>query len=262
MMSMTDQTFDAAAHPRAAATGRFTDAPKTDPEVALAAPASLQDRALADIEAVTGGRDALERAIGAGRFGWIELTEARNHVWEGAGGPVAGLMKLEPHILSQHKHLDADNVEQILEVTYYRALSGRYSRESLLADIEYEPVDRIELSNADWHAAGKRGYTEEALAAGAPVGWEAEISDRVARLFAEDALGSLPAGTTIVDFPRLAEFAIEPYSGDAGASDEKVDALHREITAYRNAHEYRSPAQLERLNMLYTYSLHALPGHA
>ncbi|WP_040570483.1 hypothetical protein [Microbacterium sp. 77mftsu3.1] len=257
---MTDQTFDTAAHPRTAATGRFTDAPKTTPEVALTAPMSLQDQALADVEAVTGGREALERAIGAGRFGWIELTEARNHVWEGAGGPAAGLMKLEPHLISQHKHLDADTVERILEVTYYRAQSGRYTRPSFYSDIEYTAVDADELRVGDYLAEARGSYVTARWNDGEPVGPEAEITDDVARLFAEDALASLPDTTTIVDFPRLAEFAVQPYSGDAGTSDEKVAALHAELSTIRNAHDYLYPRQHVRLDMLATYALHALPG--
>lgn len=259
MMSMTDTTFDPQSHPRSTANGRFTEVPHTAPDATLAAPTHTPQAVQADIETVTHGRDALDSAIGTGRFGYTELTEARKHVWVGAGGPEVSLFKLEPHLNAVNTPVTAEDVERILEVTYYRAQSGRYEVASS-GDLALVPVDAKQLSDADWQATGRSEHAGEMMDSGQPVGPEVEISDDAARLFAEDALQNLPQHLPITFLPRLAEFANAPYTEAGGADPAKVDALHDELSRIRSAHDYLAPHKLKRLDMLATFATHALPG--
>lgn len=258
MMSMTHTSFDTESHPRSASSGRFTEAQHSAPEAGLVAdhrPLGVR----ADIEAVTHGRDELDRAIGTGRFGFIELSDARMRVWEGAGGPRVSQFKLEPHLNAVNLDITTDNVERVLEVASYRAKSGRYEVADS-GDLALVPVDAQELRNADWQAAGRSDHAGEMMNAGQQVGPEVEISDSAARLFAEEALQNLPQRLPIIFLPRLAEFANTPYTEAGGADPAKVDALHDELARIRAAHDYLAPHQHKRLDMLATFATHALPG--
>lgn len=256
MMNMTHTTFDTDAHPRSASSGRFTEAEHSAPETRLTAPGLRPLDAQAAIEAVTHGRDTLDRSIGTGRFGYTELEEARNLVWNGASGTAGG----DPSELVGigKVPLNAHEVEQALEVTYYRATSGRYAAEP--GSLSLVPVDEAELRNADWQATGRSEHVEAMWESAQQVGPEAEISDHNARLFAEDALQNLPENLSITSFPRLAEFANAPYTEAGGASPQKVDALHEEIARVRSGHSYLAPHKHRRLDMLATFATHALPG--
>lgn len=253
-------TLDTATHPRNAATGRFVDAVNSIPETGLRGDALHRSTEVqAAIDAVTHGHNALARAIGSGRFGFAERTEARENVWVGAGGPPSG-SALKPHLDMANVPLDADAVERILEVTFYRAHSRRYALGDD-GDLFHTGVDPDELRAGDYQAEARGLYVTEQWDAGLAAGPEAEISEHNARLFAEDAIASLGAGITIVNLPRLAEFAYRPYSEAAGASPWKVDAFHRELAAVRASHNYLSPRERVRLDVLATYAMHALPGH-
>lgn len=259
MKIMTHTTFDTAAHPRSASTGQFTEALHTAPEAVLSAPSHTPLAVQADIDAVTHGRDVLERAIGTGRFGFTELSDARKHVWDGAGGVTASQFKLEPFLNAVNTPLTAENVERVLEVTHYRAQSGRYEMTDS-GDLALIPVDTQKLRDTDWQAEGRSEHAGEMMNAGQPIGPEVEISDDAARLFAEDALQNLPQHLPITFLPRLSEFANAPYTEAAGADSAKVDALHAELARVREAHDYLAPHKQRRLDMLATFATHALPG--
>lgn len=122
------------------------------------------------------------------------------------------------------------------------------------------PVDAAELRTADWQAQARTDDVAARWAEGLPVGPEGEISDHSARLFARDALQSLPDGHAPAAFPLLAEFADAPYTEAGGTDPEKVDALLEEVAVVRNVHDYLSQAQRLRLDMLATFAVHALPG--
>lgn len=259
-MSMTDTTFDPQSHPRNAASGRFAEVLHTAPEASLSAPSLTPQAVQADIEAVTHGRDALERAIGAGRFGFRELSEAQQLVWNGAAGPGSG-SSLDSVVDAGSMPLTASNIERVLEVTHYRAQSGRYEV-SDSGDLALIPVDVKKLRDADWQAEGRSEHAGEMMNAGQPIGPEAEISADAARLFAEDALQNLPAGLPMTRLPRLAEFANTPYTEASGTDPAKIDALHDELARIRESHDYLAPHKQRRLDMLATFATHALPGQA
>lgn len=257
MMSMTHTNFDHESHPRSAASGRFTEAHHSAPESGLSAPlrpAEAQDA----IDALTGGSETLEREVRNGVFDYTALADARHSLWESAGGPQIAAGKLEGHINAVNTDITADNVERILEVTYYRAKSGRYTAER--GELRVTPVDPAELRAADRLAEGRSEHVAAMWESGQQVGSESEISDHAARLFAEEALQNRPKHLPITLFPRLAEFAHAPYTEASGAAPSKIDALHAEIFRLREGQGYL-PAHVQlRHDTLATFATHALPG--
>jgi hypothetical protein len=261
MKNMTDTTFTPAEHPRSSLSGRFVAAQKSAPEAGLLTaertrPADVQDA----IDMVTFGREQLDARFDAGQYGYDRLVMDRFHIWRNAGGEDITVFKLEPHLNTHGTTITPDSIERILEVTHWRAVSGRYETDDN-GDLHVVPVGADELRAADYQAEARGDYVSEEWNAGRNVGAEAEVSDHVAKLFAESALQSLRQDQPIINYPRLAEMAVRPFSGAAGASPEKVDALHAEIRNIRETAHYLSPRERVRLDMLATYAMHAVPEH-
>lgn len=261
MMSMTDTNFDTTAHPRSARSGQFVEASHTAPETTLAAPAAaLRDPgAQRAIDAVTGGRSVLEAAVNAGAYDHSALITDRQKVWEHAGGAKARALTLEQHLAALDEEITADNVERILEVAYHRARSGRYATDED-GTLSYTLVSDGELRSSDWQAEALGTYVTGRWEAGESVGPEAEVTEDTARLFAEDAIGTLALSGQVAKVPLLAEFANQPFTEQGDATPEKVDAFRDEIAFVRNSHDYLSPRRSARLDMLATYAAHATPG--
>ena len=258
MMNMTHTTFDTP-QPREVASGRFAEMAHSAPETRLAeAPVRPADAQEA-IDKVTFGREHLERRLAVGGYDIADFRTHRSAVWGHAGGPAADVLKLERH-LGGSRELTADRIEAALEATYHRARSGRYMvfPDGTLGVIA---VDELDLRAADRQAETRTEHVEAMWSAGQDLApGEGEISEQSARLFAEQTLQTLPETLDIAEFPRLAEFANEPYCEDGGASADKVDALHYELSRIRQAHSYLNPRIRLRLDMLSTFALHALPG--
>lgn len=126
------------------------------------------------------------------------------------------------------------------------------------------PIDETALRAADYEAEAVSSRVVAAMFDGRALEpGESEISETAAVLFARDALQNLPEGHTPDEYPLLTEFARTPFSGDTGAPDEKVDALHAELVRFRQGHNdgwALRPLQRARIDHLFTYSLHAVPG--
>lgn len=257
-MSMTNTNFDAQSHPRSAYSGRFTETLHSAPESQLVSKPMRTAEVQEAIDELTGGREVLEREIRSGVFGYPELVDARKKIWDNAGGPDLPAMKLEGHIAAVNTQITADNVERILEVTHYRAASGRYTATG--GEISVTPLDPRELLATDWLAEGRSEHVAKMWESGREIGPESELSDHAARLFAEDALQNHPQHLPLHFFPRLAEFANAPYTEASGTSPEKIDALHAELHRLREGQEYLPAHRSRRLDMLATFATHALPG--
>jgi len=128
-----------------------------------------------------------------------------------------------------------------------------------------DPIDEAALRAADYEAEAVSSRVGAAMIDGRQLDAdESEVSDQTAILFARDALQNLPEGHTLDEYPQLTEFAYQPFTYADGASVEQVDELHAEIARFRRAHNdgfALSPRARERLDHLFTYSLHAIPGH-
>lgn len=257
MNDMTTQPFDTTAHPRNTSDGRFVESTHSAPEGALVSEVTRATDAQSAINAATGGRSALALDIAMRRFDYGTFAAQRKKVWADAGGPQVPLTVLErylPHRLPLEGRPDPDQVEASYEVTYHRARSGRYIGNPI-GGLHVTPVDEAALRAADSQAASNARYVEEMWREGRQVGSEAEVTAENARLFAEHQLQNLPEGHSILDYPRLAEMANEPYSGDDGASHAKVDALHAELHRIREA-GWLSGNRYRRLDALSTFALH------
>ena len=259
MMSMTHTNFDPESHPRSASNGRFTESAHSAPEASLPGNPLRSSAAQSAIDEITGGRAVLEREVRSGVFSSIELMEAQKSIWERAGGPKVRGTTLERHLDTADTELTPDAVERILDVAYHRAASGRYTVNAG-SSIEVTPVDENELSAADRLAGGRSEHVAAMWENGQEVGPESEISDHAARLFAEHALQNRPKHLPIHLFPRLAEFAVAPYTEASDASPEKIDALHAEIFRLREGQGALSPRTRLRHDTLATFATHAIPG--
>lgn len=256
---MTHTSFDPESHPRNATSGRFAEVQHTAPDAILDGRATRPADAQEAIDALTGGREVLEREVRSGVFDYTALVDARSTIWERAGGPRLPAWKLEGHINAVNTDITANNVEQVLEVAYYRAASGRHTV-AAGGELRVTPVDDAELRAADRLAEGRSRHVEEMWNNGQEVGPESEISDHAARLFAEEALQNRPPHLPITVFPRLAEFAYQPYTEASGASPAKIDALHTEIRRLGEGQGYLPSHKQLRHDTLATFATHALPG--
>lgn len=262
MKGMTDTVFKTEDHPRSSASGRFVPTINSAPEATLTG--SFRGREVQEvIDHVTFGSEHLQRRLtlpDGDRYDYGSLLSDRSSVWRLAGGPEASIFSIDSAVGAGEAQTTVEGVERDLEVAFYRASSGQYSIDKD-ANIHLAPLDIERLRDGDREATRNGEHVAAMWESGQDVGPEAEVTPTTAKLFAEDALRSLPHGAHMTHYPRLAEMAYRPYSADDGASPEKVDQLHTELHTIREARGWElTPVQRARLDALATFALHARPS--